>query len=319
MREMWLIPLLQLLSKLTPVSMNISLIVTTYNWEQALQLTLLSAVRQVQLPEEILVADDGSRAATAETISRFRRTSPVPVRHVWHEDLGFRAAAIRNRAIAAAEGEYVVLVDGDVILDRHFIADHCIVACTGWFVQGRRVYVGRHMTQRVLRNGCWNLHPFSRDLGNRKNAIRSSGLSWLFSRTKPSLRGTLSCNMAFWRDDAIVVNGFNEAFVGWGREDSEFATRLINQGLHRRLVRHRAVMYHLHHAINSRKSLLRNDQLLLETQRTGGTWCERGLDQYLADASQVVPHSQTARPQDSPVLSGMPQDVMDENVQRRAA
>lgn len=261
--------------------MNVSLIVTTYNWESALRLTLLSATRQVRAPDEILVADDGSGPATARLLDRCRAESPIPIRHLWQEDLGFRAAASRNRAIAAARGQYIVLVDGDVILERHFIHDHCAAARRNWFVQGRRVYLGRKITRRITERGCWDLHPFAADLTNRKNAIRSALLSKLFSRTTNSLRGTLSCNMAFWREDAVAVNGFNEAFIGWGREDSEFATRLIHYGLRRRLYRHGAVMYHLYHPQNSRGSIAENDRLLLETRRSARVWCEEGLDRHL--------------------------------------
>jgi glycosyltransferase involved in cell wall biosynthesis len=274
--------------------MNFSLIVTTYNWEPALRLTLLSAMRQVRLPDEILVADDGSRAETANLVEQMRADCPIPLQHIWQEDLGFRVGASRNRAIAAARGDYIVLVDGDVILDTHYTEDHCAVARRGRFVQGRRTYIGRQKTHRILRNGDWNLHPLAGDLSNRKNAIRSLWLSRLLSRTSTSLRGTLACNMAFWRDDAIAVNGFNEAITGWGREDSEFVVRLLNRGLQRRLLRHRAVMYHLYHTINSRDSIPQNDRLLFESQRTGCTWCERGLDQHLATPPDTVPYARAA-------------------------
>lgn len=69
---------------------TVSLIVTTYNWEKALNLYLNSVLRQSVLPDEILVADDGSKEPTRLTVEAFARISPVPVRHIWHEDDGFR-------------------------------------------------------------------------------------------------------------------------------------------------------------------------------------------------------------------------------------
>src|SRR5687767_9054063 len=108
----------------TEFEMKTSLIITTYNWKEALDLTLRSVARQVEMPDEVLVADDGSRPDTGELIRAWAQRLPVPVRHIWQEDLGFRLARSRNRAIAAATGEYIVIVDGDMALHSHFIADH---------------------------------------------------------------------------------------------------------------------------------------------------------------------------------------------------
>ena len=111
--------------------MRASLIVTTYNRPDALHLVLQSVLQQTVPPAEIIVADDGSGADTAETVGRFAKTSPIPVKHVWQEDQGFRAAQSRNRALAAAQGPYIVLIDGDMVLHPEFIADHLSVAREG--------------------------------------------------------------------------------------------------------------------------------------------------------------------------------------------
>ena len=104
--------------------MNISLIITTYNWKEALEVALLSAFGQTLLPDEIIVADDGSRAGTGNIVASLAKDAPIPVLHSWQEDKGFRLARSRNRAIAKARGEYIILVDGDVVLEKHFIEDH---------------------------------------------------------------------------------------------------------------------------------------------------------------------------------------------------
>ena len=101
--------------------MTVSLIITTYNWPRALYLCLDSVMQQTVMPSEILVADDGSGISTRDVVRHFQNISPVPVHHIWHEDRGFRVAAIRNKAIAASSGDYVIHVDGDLILQRNFI------------------------------------------------------------------------------------------------------------------------------------------------------------------------------------------------------
>ena len=83
--------------------MTVSLIISTYNWPRALYLCLDSVMQQSVLPDEILIADDGSGMETRDVVRHFERISPVPVRHIWHEDRGFRVAAIRNKAIAAQQ------------------------------------------------------------------------------------------------------------------------------------------------------------------------------------------------------------------------
>src|SRR5918999_6151374 len=130
-----------------------SLVVTTYNWEAALDLVLRSVLRQSRLPDEVLVADDGSGAATAELIARHAARFPVPLRHVWHEDLGFRLTAIRNRALAAARGPYVIMLDGDMVLHPKFVASHLAFARPGWYVQAGRVLLREAATRRLLAGG----------------------------------------------------------------------------------------------------------------------------------------------------------------------
>ncbi|WP_417911344.1 glycosyltransferase family 2 protein [Candidatus Electronema sp. PJ] len=261
--------------------MRISLIITTYNWKEALALSLKSCLQQKKKPLEIIIADDGSRPDTAELIRRIAAKAAVPVIHSWQEDEGFRLAASRNKAIAKTNGDYIVLIDGDIILERHFIFDHAHLARPGCFVQGTRVLLGEQLSKEVLSGR--KLHdPFCRrGVENRKNCLRSAILCRLFSYRDRGMYGVRTCNFAFWRSDALAVNGFNEEFVGWGREDSEFTARLLNYGLIRRNIKFNALAYHLYHSLNDRAYLEANDQLLKTTVEQKLTWCEKGVRSYL--------------------------------------
>jgi hypothetical protein len=99
-------------------------------------------------------------------------------------------------------------------------------------------------------------------------------------KIKDHLRGIRGCNLGIWRDDLVRVNGYNEAFTGWGREDSELAVRLMNIGIRRRDLRGRALCYHLWHPPASRSGLPSNDSLLEAALRDRATRCERGLDSH---------------------------------------
>lgn len=261
--------------------MTTSLILTTFNRKEALELVLLSALRQTELPDEIIVADDGSDNETAETIQRISIIAPIPLIHVWQEDKGFRAAKSRNKAMARASGTYIIFVDGDMLLHHRFVRDHGEMARPGFFSQGSRALLSAQKTARVIQEQQLRIFPFESGLGNRKNTLHSNILSRLFSRRKNVLRGIRTCNFAFWKKDAIAVNGFNEDFEGWGREDSEFAVRLLNHGISRQNIKFRAIAYHLYHPQHSRSSLQRNDEMLRNAIEQKITRCQNGLDKYL--------------------------------------
>lgn len=258
--------------------MKISLIITTYNWKEALELSILSACKQIHLPTEIIIADDGSDADTRQLIESLQKTSPVPIVHSWQQNKGFRLSRSRNKAIAIAKGDYIILIDGDIVTEENFIADHLEAAKKNYFIQGCRVLLNAKSTKKGLEQK--ELCPCFTDPGveNRKNCIRSNFLSKLFSFSSKRLPGIKTCNFAFWRQHAEMVNGFNEDFIGWGREDSEFTARLLHSGVKRQNLKFKAVAYHLYHKINSRKRLAENDKILENTIKNKLTWCENGLN-----------------------------------------
>lgn len=261
--------------------MKTSLLISTYNWPEALDLCLGSLLRQCVLPDEILVADDGSGPETGEVVHRYEKLFPIPVRHIWHEDDGFRLAMIRNKAIAASRYEYVIQIDGDTLCGRNFVKDHIRLAEPGHFVSGSRVMLGERITRRLLAGSRIRLHPFRRDLDYRANSLRFLPLAPLFRGYKPDQ--TRGCNMAFWRDDLVRVNGYDETFTGWGGEDSDIALRLTNCGITKHALKLAGVQYHLYHPINSRENEERNWQLYYASRDSGRTRCEKGLDQYLQE------------------------------------
>ena len=130
--------------------MRVSLIITTYNRPDALLLVLRSIEDQTRLPEEVIIADDGSNQYAQKFVSDFQISSNLNVIYSWQEDKGFRPAESRNKAIAKSNFEYIVLVDGDMILHPRFIQDHIDNAEMGYFVQGTRVLLNQNRTQENL-------------------------------------------------------------------------------------------------------------------------------------------------------------------------
>lgn len=259
--------------------MKLSVIVTTYNRPGALRRVLEALNHQRRKPDEVLVADDGSGPETQAVVQQAARRAGFPVRHVWQADRGFRVSRIRNRAIAAAGGDYLVFLDGDCIPEGWFVMDHSDLAREGHFFQGKRLLVDQARSpvfnfRDVPPAGSrWKL-LMSKHLSNRHHLLRIPGVPLARSQKLSGIRG---CNIGVFRTDLVAVNGFNEAFEGWGREDSELAVRLYRFGLWRATHPFRAICFHLWHPENRRDRLTTNDRLLREAMASDRYDCDRGL------------------------------------------
>ena len=190
-----------------------SLLISTYNWPEALRLCLMSIKEQVILPDEVIIADDGSTEETSKLIKEFSNDFPVEIKHVWHPDEGFRLASIRNKGIAAASGEYIIQIDGDLILHSHFVADHLQLKKPGHFVTGSRVLLSQGSTEKLIFHQSIDLKKWSINKKNHFNGFRSRFISRLLAN-RYKIKGKHSffvkgCNMGFWKNDLMKVNGHN--------------------------------------------------------------------------------------------------------------
>lgn len=260
--------------------MKVSLIITTYNWVSALSAVLDSVKKQSILPGEVIIADDGSNDLTKKLIDDEIDNFPVPLIHSWQKDDGFRAAESRNNAVSKSNHDYLIMIDGDIILHEKFIESHIRNAKRGFFVQGGRAMMNEKLSNRVLSSG-YVPNFFSPGLKNRKNTINSIILSRVFSKIQNSINKTRSCNFACWKSDYILINGFDNDFVGWGREDSEFVQRLLNSNLQRIYLKFSGICFHIYHNENSRVNLQKNDDILNNTITSRRTTCNNGYSKFL--------------------------------------
>lgn len=237
-----------------------SIVITTYNWPIALRAVLNALNMQTCQDFEILIADDGSKEETAQLIQQIKAHYSVPIHHIWQDDQGFRAAMIRNKAIAAARGDYIIFLDGDCIPCPNFVAAHLRESEPGYFVAGNRILLTQEFTVKVLSEDI-PIHGIS-ILGWLKARLRghcnkvlplliaainiaSNALSG-FRKLRPTRwQGAKTCNLAVWRADLLRVNGFEEKFVGWGYEDSDLVIRLINANVKRKGGRFAVPVIHL--------------------------------------------------------------------------
>jgi glycosyltransferase involved in cell wall biosynthesis len=268
--------------------MLISVIVTTYNREDALEAVLASLARQTDQNFEVVVADDGSKQATAALVESWQaKTTKIGHRleHVWHEDRGFRAAEIRNRAILASRGEYVVFLDGDCVVRPDFVAAHRRLAERGWFVTGNRILLSPGLTAKVLREKLsvetWRFAEWlaQRWRGgiNRVGALLRLPLGPLRRLRRNAWRGARSCNLSVWRSDLTRVDGFDAAYCGWGKEDSDIIVRLQRAGVGRKDGVFATGVLHLWHAEADRSALPANEQKLSDIIAGDDIRAQRGL------------------------------------------
>ncbi|MDR0728750.1 MAG: glycosyltransferase family 2 protein [Prevotellaceae bacterium] len=260
-----------------------SLIISTYNTPDRLRRCLQSVAEQRVLPAEIIIADDGSGEDTRAVVIEMSNMSIVPIVHVWQPDDGFRLAQIRNKAILQASNEYIINIDGDVLLDKYFVHDHLYFARRERFLTGDRAFLTARSTQKYMdeRNGFPSFYTAS--LKKRAHAIRCRRISEIYAAIHRPLepwRYVVGCNMSFWRDDLLDINGYNEAFEGWGGEDFDIAVRLANAGIRQYFLHFYAVAYHLDHPESDRSSSAANDTLFRQSVEHRITRIEHGINNH---------------------------------------
>lgn len=261
--------------------MNCSLIICTYNWPDALKMVLSSVLNQSIMPNEVIIADDGSDESTLAVIKHYSAKALIPIIHSWQEDDGCRIPHSRNRAIAKSNFEYIIMIDGDTVLHKDFIKDHKRFAKKGIYIQGSRALLQLEFTNNLLRSNAFKKPSlFFKHSKNQFNILRLPFVTYVLSFFKSTnINRIRGCNFSVFKDDIIKVNGFNEKMTTWGREDSEFVQRLFNIGILKQHIKFSAIQYHLYH--NERTHNNTNDSLLEATIANKVKWCDQGIDRYL--------------------------------------
>ena len=270
--------------------MRVSVILSTYNQPEWLRKTLWGYARQTGADFEVVIADDGSGEETRAVLDDARRRhAHLEIRHVWHEDRGYRKCVILNRAIVAAAGEYLIFSDADCIPRGDFVATHARLAEPGKFLSGGAVRLPRDLSEaiteddvdtgRVFDPGWLAARGF--DPGrHRLRLLSGTAVPTLLDALSPTGATWNGNNASTWRAAVMKANGFEHA-LGYGGQDREFGERIANLGLSGRLVRHRAVAVHLDHGRPYRtpESIRGNREAREGVRRTGRVRAVHGIEQ----------------------------------------
>ncbi len=258
-----------------------SLIAPTYNWTDALELLLISILQQTILPNEVIIADDGSGLATKNLIEKFQETFPVPLIHIWHDDNQNQKPKIMNKAIARASGSYIIEIDGDIIMNKNFIKNHLNFAEKGFYLFGSRVNIQEKILQSIFDKKTITFNFFSKGIKKRFRTLHMPifmKFAQIVHKRSSKLRG---CNMSFWREDFIKVNGFNEDLVGWGMDDSELIERFHNINIKGKRLKFAGIVYHIFHKEQDKSQTDINGVIEKKTVQEKIIFIKNGINQYL--------------------------------------
>ncbi|MBS0287596.1 MAG: glycosyltransferase family 2 protein [Proteobacteria bacterium] len=268
---------------------SICVVVTTYNWPQALSRVLNGLSLQKYPNMEVIIADDGSTDETAQVVSAFRKKMPFALTHCWQPDEGFRAAMCRNKAVAKTKADYIIFIDGDCVPCPQFVQRHAHLAQKGWFVAGTRVLLSQSFSKAILHNDlaieAWSYEKWVKAFLQRGANRLLPKLYWplgiLRTLTPSKWQGVKTCNLGIWREDFIAVNGLDENFVGWGFEDSDLIIRLQRLGIKRKSGKFATEVFHLWHPENSRQQMNENKERLASTINSLQVKATLGIEQYI--------------------------------------
>jgi glycosyltransferase involved in cell wall biosynthesis len=277
----------------------IDIILTTYNQPAHLERVLWGYTRQSHEDFRLLIADDGSGPDTRAVIDRMSTDTGLEIEHVWHEDRGFRKTEILNRALVAAEADYVIFSDGDCIPREDFVAVHARHAAPGRFLSGGAVRLSDELTERItvddVRSGRatdaqWLLGQGWQPGRHRLRLVRSPLLAGLLDAVTPTAATFNGNNASTWRRHLLDVNGF-DLDMGYGGLDRAVGVRLENLGLRGKSVRFRAPLIHLSHPrpYRDKKIVAQNLALRKQMRRDRVTRATSGISELDGGPGREAP------------------------------
>ena len=209
-------------------TISATVVVPYYQAPEALALTLAGLEGQTYPRElfEVIVVDDGS-----DPPLELAGPTPLRVRVIYQEDLGFGLARARNSGVREASGDIIAFLDCDMVPEAGWLAAHarwhhaaCDVVSMGF---------RKHLDVAGIDADAVRSRPGSlADLFAARPAQSPPWIERRMARTDDLTAGTddvfrvvTGGNFAVSAEFFAEVGGFDESFTQWGDEDIEFGWR----------------------------------------------------------------------------------------------
>jgi glycosyltransferase involved in cell wall biosynthesis len=205
-----------------------SVIINTAHRADYLDRCLLAMSRQTCLDIEVIIADDGSDEATLRVVAHHERVAPFPIFHIWHPPHGHSRAEILNKGIAACRTDYILTTDCDALAPATLIAMHLQRRRPGRMLVGGCVKLNKSDTLALTHDGIAT-GDFERLLlpKNRRALLWTHWKNiWNIWTRRPRRPHNLGLNMSLERSALEAINGYDNAFHGWGNADGDLRERL---------------------------------------------------------------------------------------------
>jgi glycosyltransferase involved in cell wall biosynthesis len=258
----------------------LSLIIAVYKNIPALDLILRGLEEQSFRDFEVIIAEDNEAAEMKNFIETAQKRHFFTIKHIFQADNGFQKDKALNKAVAMSEADYIVFIDGDCILHKHFLKAHFENREDGLALFGRRVMLSKKMTNRLYNVARTSSPCYELLITRCKRMDCAFYLPFLPSPIQTTT-GIWGCNWSIHKKYLIAVNGFDEDYVkpGFG-EDTDIEWRLFQHGIKLKKIKYKAIQYHLYHKENYADTL-ENEKLMLKKRIDQKVFCENGLNQYL--------------------------------------
>ena len=225
---------------------------------------------------------DGLRSDRANrTRQQFRITFTDTIPTVWTFYGYVTQFSVQGGVDAVVEASVTIEIDGDIIMNKYFIEDHLTFAQNGQYLFGSRVNIQEKLLPKLFSEKIIDFNLFSKGIKKRGRTIRIPFFMQFAKSVNQRSRKLRGCNMSFWKDDFIKINGFNEDLVGWGIDDSEMIQRLHNIGIRGKRLKFAGIAYHIYHKEQSKSNLEINNEIGRQTTENKLTFIEKGINQYL--------------------------------------
>lgn len=276
--------------------MKVSILLATYEMPHHLEMVLTALAEQSFSEFEILLCDDGSGSETRAVVEKFREN--LNITHLWQENRGFRKCRLLNDGLRRSAGELCVFLDADCIPHRDFIRDHWETKAAGTYGAGRRVELSKKisssLTLKDIEAGLFN-RPSARILWDQVTGETENWNRTIRWGNHPALRKLLKldrvtdlkgCNFSAYREDLFAINGFDEAYEGYGREDTDVEIRMNHLGLRIRSLKGIALQFHVWHERRGFTPV--NEGLLEAAKNSRKIRCERGIQGGDSSGIQII-------------------------------